>query len=157
MNLGTAEEQSICACLVVSDSATPWTLAHQAPQSMGLSGQEYRSGLPCPPPGDLPHPGIEPAYPVSPALAGGFLTTEPAGKPEALGPLIIKMHTTSVKTEFPGGPVTGTLGSQCGGPGLIPGQGTRSHMPQLRPRTVPLSSPLQKKEKTSIKEKFEKL
>ena len=123
------------------------TLAHQAPLSTGLSRQEYCSGLPCPPPGDLPHPGIEPAYPVSPALAGGFLTTEPAGKPEALGPLIIKMHTTSVKTEFPGGPVTGTLGSQCGGPGVIPGQGTRSHMPQRRPRTVPLSSPLQKKKK----------
>ena len=39
--------------------ATLWTLAHQAPQSMGFSRQEYWSGLPGPPPGDLPHPGIE--------------------------------------------------------------------------------------------------
>ena len=44
---------------------------------MGSSRQEYWSGLPCPPPGDLPEPGIEP---VSPALAGGFFTTKPCGK-----------------------------------------------------------------------------
>ena len=54
---------------------TPWTVARQAPLSMGFSGQEYQSGLPCPSPGDLPHPGIEPASLMSPALAGGFLTT----------------------------------------------------------------------------------
>ena len=47
---------------------------------MGVSRQEYWSGLPFPPPGDFPHPGVEPAYPVSPALAGGFFTTEPQGK-----------------------------------------------------------------------------
>ena len=41
--------------------ATPWTVVHQAPPSMGLSRQEYWSGLPCPPPGDIPDPGIEPA------------------------------------------------------------------------------------------------
>ena len=52
-------------------SATPWTIARQAPLSMGCSRQEYWSGLPCPPPGDLPQPGMEP---VSPALAGGFFT-----------------------------------------------------------------------------------
>ena len=40
--------------------ATPWTIAHQAPLSMGFSRQEYWSGLPCPPPGDLPNPGIKP-------------------------------------------------------------------------------------------------
>ena len=45
--------------------ATLWTVAHQIPQSMGFSGQEYWSGLPCPPPGDLPDPGIEPTSPVS--------------------------------------------------------------------------------------------
>ena len=43
--------------------------------------QEYWSGLPFPPPGDLPDPGIEPASSVSPALAGGFFTTEPLQKP----------------------------------------------------------------------------
>ena len=48
---------------VVSDSATPWTVAHQAPQSMGFSRQEYWSGLPFPSPGDLPDPGIEPRSP----------------------------------------------------------------------------------------------
>ena len=48
---------------------TPWTPeAHQGPLSMGFSRQEYWSGLPCPPLGDLPHPGIEPATPASPSL-----------------------------------------------------------------------------------------
>ena len=56
---------------------TPWTAAHQAPLSIGFSRQENWSGLPFPSPGDLPDPGAEPA---SPALAGGFFTTEPPGK-----------------------------------------------------------------------------
>ena len=56
-----------------------WTLACQAPLSVGFSRQEYWSGLPFPPPGDLPNPGLEP---VSPTLAGGFVTTVLSGKPE---------------------------------------------------------------------------
>ena len=58
--------------------ATPQTVAHQAPMSMGYSRQEYWNGLPFPPQGDLPDPGIKPA---SPALAGRFFTAEPPGKP----------------------------------------------------------------------------
>ena len=61
---------------------TPWTVARQAPLSMGFSRQEYWSGLPFPPPGDLLHPGIEPESPAGSALAAGFFTTEPPGKPE---------------------------------------------------------------------------
>ena len=68
--------QSLCR---VQLSATPWTVAHQAPLSMGFSRQDCWSGLPFPSPGDLPDPGIEP---TSPALAGGFLTTVPPGKPD---------------------------------------------------------------------------
>ena len=50
---------------VMSDSfATPWTTARQAPLSMGSSREEYCSGLPCPPPGDLPDPGIKPTSPA---------------------------------------------------------------------------------------------
>ena len=48
-------------------------VAHQAPLSMGFSRQEYWSGLPCPPPGDILDPGIEPMSSTAPALAGGFL------------------------------------------------------------------------------------
>ena len=48
---------------------------------MGFSWQEYWGGLLIPPPGDLPDPGIEPESPASPAMAGGFFTTEPPGKP----------------------------------------------------------------------------
>ena len=47
----------------------------------GFSRQEYWDGLPCLPPGDFPHPGIKPKFPVSPAMAGGFFTIEPPGKP----------------------------------------------------------------------------
>ena len=54
---------------------TPWTVASQAPLSMQFSRQEYWSGLPCPPPEDLPNPGIEPVSLTSPALAGGFFST----------------------------------------------------------------------------------
>ena len=62
-------------------SATPWTVAHRAPLSMGFSRQEYWRGLPFPPPGDLPDPGIVPVSPVAPALAGRFFIPEPPWKP----------------------------------------------------------------------------
>ena len=57
--------------------ATPWTVAHQAPPSMGFSRREYWSGVPFPSLGDLPDPGIEPR---SPALQAEALTSEPPGK-----------------------------------------------------------------------------
>ena len=60
--------------------ATPRTVAHQAPLSMGFPRQLYWSGLPFPPPGDLSDPGIEPASPVYPSLAGGFSITEPPNR-----------------------------------------------------------------------------
>ena len=60
-----------CARLCV----TPWTAARQAHLSMRFSRQEYWSGLPCTPPGDLPTPGTEPASLASLALGGGFFTT----------------------------------------------------------------------------------
>ena len=59
------------------DSVTPWTIALQAPLSMGFPRQEYGSGLPFPSPGDFPNPGIKP---VSSALEAGFLATEPPGE-----------------------------------------------------------------------------
>ena len=55
--------------------ATQWTIACQAPLSMGFPRPEHWNGLPRPPPGDLPNPGCEPASLTSPALAGGFFTT----------------------------------------------------------------------------------
>ena len=63
--------QWLQSCLTLCD---PVDSAHQTPLSMGVSRQEYCSGLPCPPPGDLPDPGIEPA---SPALQADSLLTEP--------------------------------------------------------------------------------
>ena len=61
----------------MSDSVTPWTVARQAPLSMGFPRQEHWSGWPFPPPVDLPDPGTEPS---SPALASEFFTTEPPGE-----------------------------------------------------------------------------
>ena len=60
---------------------TPWTVALQASLSMGWSQQEYRSGLPCPPLGDLLHLGIQSTSPAAPTLAGRFFATEPPRKP----------------------------------------------------------------------------
>ena len=78
----TSNEQSFMhRCAVLSRFSHAWhfatllTVTGQASLSKGLSRQEYWSGLPCPPPGDLPDPGIELASPVSSALAGGFSTT----------------------------------------------------------------------------------
>ena len=70
----------VCVCVVCSvmtNSATPWNVAFQAPLSMGFPRQEYWSGLPFPSLEDLPDPGIEP---VSPALASRFFTTMLPGK-----------------------------------------------------------------------------
>ena len=70
-----------CCCLVARSCPTletPWTVAHQALQSVGFPREEYWSGLPFPSPGDLSNPGIKP---TSPMLAGRFFTTEPQGNP----------------------------------------------------------------------------
>ena len=71
------------------------TVAHQAPLSMGFSRREYWSGLPCPPPGNLPDPGIKPASLKSPALAGQFFTTR------ATGEALLKYWSRSMFVKFP--------------------------------------------------------
>ena len=62
----------MCVLSHVQFFETPFTVAYQTPLFMGFPRQEYQSGLPFPPPGDLSHQGIELASPVPPALAGGF-------------------------------------------------------------------------------------
>ena len=84
------------SCSVVSNSlATPWTIAYQAPLSMGFSRQEYWNGLPFPSPGDLPNPGIEPK---SPSLQAEALTSEPPGKKAKCVKLCIKTTHTHLKS-----------------------------------------------------------
>ena len=61
--------------------ATPWTVAHQTPLSVGFSRQECWSGLPCPPPGDLPDPGIKAVSPSTPALQVDSLPLSHEGSP----------------------------------------------------------------------------
>ena len=71
----------VCALRHVQLFGTLRTVAHQAPLSMGFFRHKFCSGLPCPPPGDLPDLGTEPMPLMSPALAGGFFTTRAPGKP----------------------------------------------------------------------------
>ena len=77
--------------------ATPWTVAYQAPLSMGFSRQEYCSGLPIPSPGDLPNPGIKPR---SPALWADALPSEPPGKPivasSIVGYIVVAQSTCEI-------------------------------------------------------------
>ena len=95
----------VVQCLV----AQWWTVARQAPLSMGFSSQEYWSGLPFPSPGDFPDPGIEPRSLASPALAGGFFIISGFLPGKSLfRPLKILthslystlIHTPQMKTEY---------------------------------------------------------
>ena len=77
----------------MSDSATPWTVAHQASPSLRFSGQEYWSGLPFHSPGDLPDPGIKPR---SAALHADVLISEPPRKPQKVIKLGDKNFQTTI-------------------------------------------------------------
>ena len=104
---------------------TPWTVARQAPLSMGFSRQEYWSRLPFPSPGDLLDPGIKPEYPAWPA---DCLPFEPPRKLQL-------SYSRVVKPRGGTSPVVQWLRFQApdtGGRGSIPGQGTKSLMLQLR-------------------------
>ena len=83
MDMGRMEERvKVKSLSRVRLFAILWTVAHQTPQSMGFSRQEYWSELPFPSPGDLPDPGIEPRYPT---LQANTLTSDPPGKPQGEG------------------------------------------------------------------------
>ena len=79
---------SWCACVLSRFSnvwlCDPWTVARQAPLSMGLPREEYWSGLPFPTPAQLPDPEIEPKSLMSPALAGGCCTTSATSRPNTM-------------------------------------------------------------------------
>ena len=90
----TCMEFQACECVLSHFSgvrlfATLWTAACQAPLYTAFSRQEYWSGLPCPPPGDLPDPGIEPAVLMLPALADRFVSTSTTWEAQAPGNLQI--------------------------------------------------------------------
>ena len=110
---------------------TPWTVAHQAPLSMGFSRQESWSGLPFPSPGDLPNRGIEPR---SPALQADFLLSELQGKP------LQKSHSIMSSSLWPHrlysswnspGQNTG-LGNLSLLQGIFPSQGSNPSLPYCR-------------------------
>ena len=78
MLLCVCERVHVCVLSHVQLFVTPWTVALQAPLSLEFSRQEYWSGLPCSPPGDLPNPGIKPG---SPAMQADYLPFELLGNP----------------------------------------------------------------------------
>ena len=82
---------------------TFWTIACQAPLSMEFSRQEYWSGLPCPPPGDLPNPGIRPESPASLALQADALLLSHQGSPNFLDTVfkILESHKSEKKVNRP--------------------------------------------------------
>ena len=102
--------------------ATPGTVAHQAPLSMGFSRQEHWSGLPFPSPGDLPNPGIEPTSLESPASAGRFLATVPPGKP-------FRLKSPEVRAQIFAEPRPDVSGSAGDRDGLS--RGPCAHRPSL--------------------------
>ena len=81
---------------------TIWTVACWAALSMGISRQEYQSGLPCLSPGDLPDPGIKPASLISPELAGEFLLLVPPGKPSESRAVVLSHSVVSDSLPPPG-------------------------------------------------------
>jgi len=99
--LFSLHSNSMHVCSLVAQSCptlvTPWTVA---PLSMQFSRQEYWNELPFPPPGDLPDPEFEPKCPASPALAGGFFTTEPPGElSKPVREMLLAYHLRDSKTE----------------------------------------------------------
>ena len=93
----------VCICSVMSSSATPWTAACQGPLSLEFSRQEYWSGLPFPPPGDLPDPGIEPTSLVSPPLAGGCSNDFLSRLLTPQSPLLFSVSVTLANWTWPQG------------------------------------------------------
>ena len=91
----------VCVCVLshVQLFVTPWTVAHQAPLSVGFSRQEYWSGLPFPSPGDLPNPGIKSHV----SCIGRWIITEPPGRPNndiKLPKMLNMTNTSSVPSMF---------------------------------------------------------
>ena len=87
------------SCFSCAQLRNPMEGAGQAPPTIGCSRQEYWSGLPCPPPGNLPNPGIESTSPVSPASAAGFFTTSATWEAQisqSLMDLILMLRTRSL-------------------------------------------------------------
>ena len=80
-NSGQWRRSCVHVLICIQLFVTSWTVIHQTPLSMEFSRQEYWSGLPFPPPGDLPKPGFKPKSPVSPALQVESLPIEAPGKP----------------------------------------------------------------------------
>ena len=112
---------------------TPWTTAHRAPLSTGFSSQEYWSGLPCPPPGDLPNPGIESRSHVS------CIDKQVLYKHHMGSPLHCILHFKLRYRDFPGSPMLKTSPSNAVGAGLIPVLGAK---------IPPASQPKKSKHKT---------
>ena len=121
-------ERKVKSLSRVQLSATPWTVAYQAPPSVEVSRQQYWSGLPFSLPGDFPNPGIEPR---SPALKADALPSERPGKPNVKSTPNFKDFiqrnakylTDNFYIGFPGGSAVKNLPANASDSGLVPGSG----------------------------------
>ena len=108
----------------MSDSfTTPWTIALQAPPSMGFSRQKYWGGLPFPSPGDLPDPEIEPSCPT---LQAGSLPFKLSREAQFIYPRSSELNSNLREGDSPGGPLVKNLPSKAEDGSSIPGQGTKT-------------------------------
>ena len=142
---------------IFSGHAFHVSAALQAPLSMGFSRQEYWSGLPCPPPGDLPNPGIQPKSLTSPALGGRFFTTSTTWEPLVRGDKYINTYVApallqgAVRVSWAGSLwqmsiiLAGAqpLPSQCGSAGNLKETGWQSVWASLLERNLHLLSKLE--------------
>ena len=123
----------------MSDSVTLWTVAQQAPLLMELSRQEYWSGLPGSPPGDLPNPGIEPTPPRSPVLAAAFFTSSASWKALSVSHSLQPTLCNPMDCYPPGFSVHGILQARIREWVAIPFS-RRSSQPGIEPRSPALQA-----------------
>ena len=126
-----------CVLSHVQLFAAAWIVTCQAPLSMGFSRQEYWSGLLCPPPGDLPDPGIEPTSPVSPALQADSLPDKPSsGMFTTLSHSYLFLARIFKIWASPGGSMTKNLHANEGAMGSIPGLGRSAPRRKRQPTPI---------------------
>ena len=131
----------MCVCSVasvMSDFVTPWIVAYQAPLCMGFPRQEYWSGLPCPPPGDLPNPGIEPTSLAAPVLQVDSLPLSYQKESESEVPQSYPTLCDPMDGSLPGSTIHGIFQARIlewlpfPSPGDLPNPGIKSGSPALQ-------------------------
>ena len=138
---------TVCMLTHVWLFATPWTVVHQTPLSMGLARQETLEWVACPPPGHLPDPGIQPASLMSPASAGGFFTTCTTSEAQSEGVSWSVVAWDPMNCSLPGSSVHGILQARMldwkpfPSSEDLPDPGIKPRSPALQANSLPSEPP----------------